>query len=52
MLLFFTIICNILQYYINPKIDDITNYKELESQYDDTKLVKDFRFRNDSEETD
>jgi hypothetical protein len=50
MLLVFTIICIIVQYSINPSFDDIEDYKLLEKEFGDTKLVKDYRFSTESED--
>lgn len=50
MLLVFTIICLIVQYSINPSFDDIEDYKLLEAEFGDTKLVKDYRFSTESED--
>ena len=50
MLLVFTIICIIVQYNINPSFDDIEDYKLLEKEFGDTKLVKDYRFSTESED--
>ena len=50
MLLIFTIICIIVQYSINPSFDDIEDYKLLEKEFGDTKLVKDYRFSTESED--
>lgn len=52
MLLVFTVICIIVQYNINPSFDDIDDYKLLEPEYGDTKLVKDYRYSTDSEDGD